>query len=63
MIDGASEAGHKLSKGTSGNILPATALERKWQDHKYVRPIPTSHGRRIPTSRRIPNGNLKDERQ
>lgn len=42
MIDGASEAGHKLSKGTSGNILPATALERKWQDHKYVRPIPTS---------------------
>ena len=42
MIDGASEAGHKLSKGTSGNILPATALERKWQDYKYVKPIPTT---------------------
>ncbi len=42
MIDGASEAGHKLSNGSFGNILPATALERKWQDFKYVRPIPTS---------------------
>ena len=42
MIDGASEAGHKLSRGTSGNILPSTALERKWQDYKYVKPIPTT---------------------
>ena len=42
MIDGASEAGHKLSQGTSGNILPSTALERKWQDYKYVKPIPTT---------------------
>ena len=40
-IDGASEAGHKLSKGTSGNILPATALQRNWHDYKYVKPIPT----------------------
>ena len=42
MIDGASEAGHKLSKGTYGNIQPSTALERKWHDYKYVRPIPTT---------------------
>lgn len=42
MIDAASEAGHKLSQGTSGNILPATKLERKWQDYKYVRPVPTT---------------------
>ena len=42
MIDGASEAGHKLSRGTSGNILPSTALKRKWQDYKYVKPIPTT---------------------
>ena len=42
FIDGASEAGHKLSQGTSGNILPSTALERKWQDYKYVKPIPTT---------------------
>ena len=42
MIVGASEAGHKLSRGTSGNILPSTALERKWQDYKYVKPIPTT---------------------
>ncbi len=41
MIDGASEAGHKLSEGTSGNILPATLLERKWQEKKYVRPVPS----------------------
>lgn len=42
FIDGASEAGHKLSQGTSGNILPATAIERKWHDYKYVKPIPTT---------------------
>ena len=42
FIDGASEAGHKLSKGTSGNILPATAIERKWHDYKYVKPVPTT---------------------
>ena len=42
FIDGASEAGHKLSRGTSGNILPATAIERKWHDYKYVKPIPTT---------------------
>ncbi len=41
MIDGASEAGHILSEGTCGNILPATKLERKWQEYKYVRPIPS----------------------
>ncbi len=41
MIDGASEAGHKLSEGTYGNILPATKLERKWQEYKYVKPIPS----------------------
>ena len=39
-IDGASEPGHKLSEGTKGNILPATALERKWHDYKYVKPVP-----------------------
>lgn len=42
MIDGASEAGHKLSAGTFGNILPSTALERKWHDYKYVKPIPAT---------------------
>lgn len=42
MIDGASEAGHKLSNGTYGNILPATALQRNWLDYKYVRPVPTT---------------------
>lgn len=41
MIDNASEAGHKLSEGTKGNILPATLLERKWHDYKYVRPVPS----------------------
>lgn len=40
MIDAASEAGHKLSEGTHGNILPATALQRNWHDYKYVKPIP-----------------------
>lgn len=40
MIDAASEAGHKLSDGTHGNILPATALQRNWHDYKYVKPIP-----------------------
>ena len=39
-VDGASEPGHKLSEGTKGNILPATALERKWHDYKYVKPVP-----------------------
>lgn len=39
-IDGASEPGHKLSEGTKGNILPATSLERKWHDYKYVKPVP-----------------------
>ncbi len=42
FIDGASEAGHKLSQGTSGNILPSTAIERKWHDYKYVKPVPTT---------------------
>lgn len=42
MIDNASEAGHKLSNGTSGNILPATALQRNWHDYKYVRPVPAT---------------------
>ena len=42
FIDGASEAGHKLSEGTKGNILPATAIERKWHDYKYLKPIPTT---------------------
>ena len=41
-IDNASEAGHKLSNGTSGNILPATALQRNWHDYKYVRPVPAT---------------------
>jgi starch-binding outer membrane protein, SusD/RagB family len=41
-IDSASEAGHKLSGGNHGIILPATALQRKWYDYKYVRPIPTT---------------------
>lgn len=42
MIDGASEAGHKLSNGTNGNILPATLLQRNWHDYKYLKPIPTT---------------------
>ncbi len=42
MIDAASEAGHKLSNGTYGNINPSTALQRNWHDYKYVRPIPTT---------------------
>ena len=41
-IDGASEAGHKLSEGTRGNILPSTALQRNWHDYKYLKPIPTT---------------------
>jgi hypothetical protein len=41
-IDAASEVGNKLSNGTYGNILPATRLERNWQDYKYVRPIPST---------------------
>lgn len=42
MIDGASQAGHKLSEGTYGNILPATALQRNWADYKYLKPVPTT---------------------
>ena len=41
-IDAASDAGHRLSNGTSGNIIPFTKNERTWRDYKYVRPIPTT---------------------
>lgn len=42
QIDGASQAGHKLSNGSFGNILPSTALPHIWKDYKYVRPVPTT---------------------
>jgi len=42
QIDEASPAGHKLSEGSQGNILPDTALPHTWRDYKYVRPIPTT---------------------
>lgn len=42
QIDEASQAGHKLSEGTYGNILPSTAIIHNWHDYKYVRPIPTT---------------------
>lgn len=42
QIDQASQAGHKLSEGNTGNILPNTALPHTWRDYKYVRPIPTT---------------------
>lgn len=42
QIDEASQAGHKLSEGSFGNILPNTALLHEWHDYKYVRPIPTT---------------------
>ncbi len=42
QIDQASQAGHKLSNGSFGNILPNTALPHKWEDFKYVQPIPTT---------------------
>ncbi|MGV3764094.1 RagB/SusD family nutrient uptake outer membrane protein [Parapedobacter sp.] len=42
QIDEASEAGHKLSEGTKGNILPSTAIQHTWRDYKYVRPVPTT---------------------
>lgn len=42
QIDEASQAGHTLSNGNNGNILPSTALPHTWRDYKYVRPIPTT---------------------
>ncbi|HZH54773.1 MAG TPA: RagB/SusD family nutrient uptake outer membrane protein, partial [Sphingobacteriaceae bacterium] len=42
QIDEASQAGHKLSEGDYGNILPSTALPHTWRDYKYVRPVPTT---------------------
>lgn len=42
LVGDASQAGHILSDGDKGNIMPSTKLQRNWYDYKYLRPIPVT---------------------